>query len=87
MKTKKVKESSAVVGGKERIGGKSGKPSGADLAEWANEQRRVYREGRLEQWKIRKLNLVGFNWFEDANRKESLGQSGGSQNGKSAKAV
>ena len=40
----------------------TGTISKAYIIEWANEQRRLFHAGRLEQWKIDKLNAAGFDW-------------------------
>lgn len=39
------------------------KPTAKQLAQWANEQRRLYRAGRLEKWKVKALLATpGWNW-------------------------
>lgn len=45
-----------------RTSAKTGKFSKAYIIEWANEQRHLFRAGRLEQRKVDKLNAAGFDW-------------------------
>ena len=46
-------------------------PEGFKLGSWQNTQRRAYKNGKLEQDRIKKLKEIGFVWevFEDAFNK------------------
>ena len=42
------------------------------MFEWCKEQALLYKDGKLEQWKIDKLNSIGFSWDYYLTTEEDL---------------